>query len=77
MDGVAAGKPLEVRYGLVLRAEFVSAGKDSGPMRDLYFKILPKGTCSIAGCLVGFPVIVGTKLRYGFRKTSAASCCIG
>ena len=26
-------------------------------MRDLYFKILPKGTCSIAGCLVGFPVL--------------------
>ena len=23
MDGVAAGKPLEIRYGLVLRAEFV------------------------------------------------------
>merc|ERR1712242_381217 len=40
-----------------LRAEFVGAGKDSGPMRDLYFKILPKGTCSIAGCLVGFPVL--------------------
>ena len=57
MDGVAAGKPLEIRYGLVLRAEFVGAGKDSGPMRDLYFKILPKGTCSIAGCLVGFPVL--------------------
>ena len=57
MDGVAAGKPLEIRYGLVLRAEFVGAGKDSGPMRDLYFKILPKGACSIAGCLVGFPVL--------------------
>merc|ERR1712242_419830 len=57
MDGVAAGKPLEIRYGLVLRAEFVGAGGDSGPMRDLYFKILPKGMCSIAGCLVGFPVL--------------------
>ena len=31
MDGVAAGKPLEIRYGLVLRAEFVGAGRDSGP----------------------------------------------
>ena len=57
MDGVAAGKPLEVRYGLVLRAEFVEDGQDSGPMRDLYFKILPKGTCSVAGCLIGFPVL--------------------
>mgnify|MGYP003319152465 CR=1 FL=1 len=57
MDGVAAGKPLEIRYALVLRAEFVGVGKTEGPYRDLYFKILPKGSCSISGCLVGFPVL--------------------
>ena len=57
MDGVAAGRPLEIRYALVLRAEFVSVGKTEGPYRDLYFKILPKGSCSISGCLVGFPVL--------------------
>ena len=57
MDGVAAGKSLEIRYGIVLRAEFVGVGKTSGPTRDLYFKVLPKGSCNVAGCLVGFPVL--------------------
>ena len=40
--GVAVGKSIEVRYAFVMRCEFVPMGKDSGPFRDLYFKILPE-----------------------------------
>ena len=45
------------RYGMRLRAEFVPMGATEGVMKDLYFKIFPKGTCSIAGCILGYPVL--------------------
>lgn len=32
-------------------------GKTSGSYRDLYFKVFPRGTCSIPGYIVGFPVL--------------------
>ena len=46
-----------IKYGVVLRAQFVGVGAETGPTRDLYFKVLPKGTCSISGCLIGFPTL--------------------
>ena len=57
VDGIAAGSPIEIRYGLVVRCEFVPVGGERGPFRNLYFKIFPKGTCNIPGCIVGFPVL--------------------
>ena len=48
MDGVVAGKPLVIKYGIVLRAQFVGVGAETGPTRDLYFNVLPKGTCFIS-----------------------------
>ena len=61
----AGGKPLRVAYGLVLRAEFVPAGEVSGcatgktcnPHKELYFKILPMGSCSVDGALLGYPTL--------------------
>ena len=49
VDGIAAGSPIEIRYGLVIRCEFVSVGSERGPYRDLYFKTF--------GCIVVFPVL--------------------
>ena len=57
IDGVAAGAPIEITYTVVLRAEFVPAGADSGPTKDLYFKVFPKGTCQVPGVIIGFPVL--------------------
>ena len=57
MDGVAAGAPIEITYTVVLRTEFVPDGADSGPTKDLYFKVLPKGTCQVPGVIIGFPVL--------------------
>ena len=64
---------MEVEYGLALRVEFVPAGCRSWydelgegdprnvpprhPLVDLYFKILPKGHCSLEGGLIGYPVL--------------------
>ena len=57
VDGIAAGKRIEIRYAIVMRCEFVPVGMERGPFRDLYFKIFPKGTCNIPGCIIGFPVL--------------------
>ncbi len=35
LDGVAAGEALEIRYGVVIQAQFISGGKETGPCRDL------------------------------------------
>ena len=63
IDGVAAGKSIEIRYALVLRCEFVPVGKERGPFRDLYFKVFPRGTCNIPGCIIGFSFLRYTGSR--------------
>ncbi len=57
VDGVAARAPIEIGCAVVFRAEFVPAGADSGPTTDLYLKVFPKGSCHVAGVIVGFPVL--------------------
>ena len=57
IDGVAAGAPIEITYTVVLRTEFVPAGADSGPTKDLCFKVFPRGTCQVPGVIIGFPVL--------------------
>jgi hypothetical protein len=56
IDGVAAGAPIEITHTVVLRTEFVPARADSGPTKDLYFKVFPKGTCQVPGVIIGFPL---------------------
>ena len=57
IDEVAAGAPFEITYTVVLRTEFVPTGADSGPTKDLYFKVFPKGTCQVPRVIIGFPVL--------------------
>ena len=57
VDGVSAKSPIAIQYALVLKAEFVPHGAQSGPVQDLYFQIFPKGACSFPGVIVGFPVL--------------------
>ena len=57
IDGVAAGVPIETTYTVVLRTEFVPAGADSGPTKDLYFKVFPRSACQVPGVIIGFPVL--------------------
>ena len=57
IDGVAFGAPIEIGYAIVLRAEFVPAGAEQGLMKELYFKVLPRGTCSVPGVIIGFPTL--------------------
>ena len=73
IDGIAAGKRIEVRYAIVMRREFVPVGGEKGPFRDIYFKILPKGTCNIPGCILGFPVLDVSPFGLGHRLHSTSS----
>ncbi len=54
---MAASAPIEITYTVVLRTEFFPAGAESGPTKDLYFKVFPKGTCQVPGVIIGFPVL--------------------
>ena len=67
IDGVAANSGIEIKYAMELRAEFVPVGKTKGPMQTLYFKIFPKGTCNVAGCILGFPVLDSVPHGLGHR----------
>jgi len=57
IDGVAAKAPIEVRYALVLNAEFVPVEAHEGPTKAMYFQVFPKGMCSVPGVIVGFPAL--------------------
>ena len=67
VDGIAAGRPIEIRYAVTIRCEFVPVGEARGPFRNLYFKIFPKGTCNIPGCIIGFPVLDSAPYGLGHR----------
>ena len=60
--GVSAeADPMEVRYAIMLRGEFVpvqaKSGDPNNPVRDLYVKVLPKGTSNITGIIIGNPAL--------------------
>ena len=59
--GVGSSSGMETRYALHLRAEFVPDGRHSGsgeyPIRDIYMKVLLKGSANVAGILLGFPCV--------------------
>ena len=55
------GAGMMIRYGAILRAEFVpiggTPGNASNPTREIYFKILPMGAANITGVLIGNPTL--------------------
>ncbi len=57
IDGVSAKAPIEIRYALILKAEFVPHGAQTGPTRDMYCQIFPKGMCAVPGVIVGIPTL--------------------
>ena len=59
--GSGQGARMTARYGVVLRAEFVRAncavGHNGNVCKNLYFKVLPKGTADVPGILLGYPTL--------------------
>ncbi len=60
---------------LILRVEFVPKGKEtsptSWPVKDIYFKILPKGMSGFKGILVGAPTLDAPPHGLGHRVTES------
>ena len=64
MVGVGSNSLMQTEYAAVLRFEFVPSGRTSGdgeqyPWRDVYMKVLPKGSANVQGGLLGFPALDG------------------
>ena len=69
----AEGGGLRTGYALVLRAEFVPDGEQSGknnPMHTISFKILPKGKSTVQGVTLGTPVLDACPFGLGWRATA-------
>ena len=46
---------MAMEYAIKCRVEFIPAGCETGPVREIYFKILKAGTCGIIGGVLGWP----------------------
>ena len=49
LTGVDKNKPMVTEYAVVLRATFAEAGAADGPKKNIYFRVLPAGTCGVTG----------------------------
>ena len=71
VTGVGSQSGMETRYGLHLRVEFVPThGKSGGghPVRDVYMKVLPKGSANIDGVLFGYPTLDSPPYGLGHER---------
>ena len=63
---------MEVRYAIILRAEFVPIGGAPGdlsnPVSDLYVKVLPKGASNVVGLLLGAPTLDAAPYGLGHQR---------
>eukprot|EP00973_Karenia_brevis_P064410 8949059-Karenia_brevis.AAC.1 len=57
MKGAEAKPSLVIEYAVELRIEFIPAGAETGPVKDIHFKIFKKGTCGVVGVVLGWPTL--------------------
>ena len=55
LRGAEKSRGMAVEYAVRLRVEFIPEGCDSGPVKQMYFKIFKRGTCGIVGAVIGWP----------------------
>ena len=75
MGGVAAGRPLEVRYGVVLRAEFCHCGQGVRTVSGPVFQAVAQGFLRHSRLLSGFPTSGRPPVRSGPHRPGHAHCC--
>ena len=46
---------MAVEFAVVIAVEFIPEGCQCGPVKEIYFKILKKGTCGVVGGVFGWP----------------------
>eukprot|EP00973_Karenia_brevis_P062330 8668307-Karenia_brevis.AAC.1 len=57
MKGAEASPSLVIEYAVELRIEFILAGAETGPIKDIHFKVFKKGTCGVIGAVLGRPTL--------------------
>ena len=58
MRGAQTAQPFDIYYAVLLRAQFRPAhSTEDGPLKELYFKVLPTGSSSLTAAVLGFPVL--------------------
>ena len=57
LKGAVKSGNMLVEYAVILRIEFIPEGAQSGPVKEVYFKIFKKGTCGIIGAVLGWPAL--------------------
>eukprot|EP00973_Karenia_brevis_P026055 3595150-Karenia_brevis.AAC.1 len=55
IKGAEAKPSLVIEYAVELRIEFIPAGADIRPTKDIHVKIFKKGTCGVVGAVLGWP----------------------
>ncbi len=55
LRGAEAQGKMAVEFAVALRVEFIPAGCETGPVKEIYFKIFKAGACSIVGGVFGWP----------------------
>ena len=55
LRGAEKAGTMAVEFAVVLKIEFIPAGAEAGPVKEIYFKVFKKGTCGIAGGVFGWP----------------------
>jgi hypothetical protein len=56
MKGAEKDGRMAVEFAVTLRCEFIPEGSAAGPVKEIYFKILKAGTCSVVGGVLGWPI---------------------
>ena len=70
IEGINSGAPLEIKFALTLKAEFRAPGEQRGVFKEIYFKVFPKGTCSLPGIILGYPALDSAPYGLGWQVQS-------
>ena len=57
LRGAELNGRMAVEFAILCRVEFIPAGNEQGPCRDIYFKVLKSGSCAIMGGVLGWPTL--------------------
>ena len=71
ISGVSSEHTMRIKYGIVLRLQWVPLGgtpKEAKPVyTDVLFKVFPRGYCRFKGAFLGQPVLEPAPMGFGFQ----------
>ena len=72
MKGAEMKGRMAVEYSALLRVEFIPDGSESGPVKELFFKVFKKGSSGIVGAVLGWPCLDHPMTPGGEDETATA-----